>query len=54
MRLKRRSRLPKSKGGGIDFTNSGTGFDLKPVLSHEGLEEQAVLESVEEKKVDLN
>ncbi len=49
--MKRRSRLLKSKGGGIEFTNSGTGFDMNPV-SHEGHEEQAVLEFAEEKKFD--
>ena len=53
--VKHRSRLPKSKarGGGLEFVNSSTGFDLNPV-PHDELEEQAVLESADEKKVDLN
>ena len=53
--VKGRSREPKSRprGRGLEFMNSGTGFDLKPI-PHDGLEEQAVLESAEENKVDLN
>ncbi len=40
--VKRQSKEPKSKGGDLEFMNSDTGFDLKPV-PHDGLEEIAEL-----------
>ncbi len=45
-----RSGQPKNGGGGLDFIDTGAGFELKPVPKNNVLDEQAEME----KKVDLS